>query len=68
MDRDLAITMIDVLDDIKVAVQTIANGGTPPSSLTSPDPNRSVMEIQEETEIPEETVTRSAKSTKTKTT
>ena len=64
MDRDVAIAMVDVLDDIKVAVQTIANGGTPPETLTSPDPNRSAPETQEETE-PE---TRSAKSTKSKTT
>ena len=61
MDRDVALAMVDVLDDIKVAVQTIANGGTPPEALTSPDPNRSAPE---ETE-PE---TRSAKSTKSKTT
>ena len=30
MDRDLALELLEVLEAIKVAVQTIANGGTPP--------------------------------------
>ena len=30
MDRDLALELLEILTAIKVAVQTIANGGTPP--------------------------------------
>ena len=30
MDRDLALELLEVLAAIKVAVQTNANGGTPP--------------------------------------
>ena len=34
MDRDLALELLEILTAIKVAVQTIANGGTPPEENT----------------------------------
>ena len=44
MDRDLATQLVDVLTDIKTAVQTIANGGTPPEAQTNVSDSREVTE------------------------
>lgn len=34
MDRDLALQLLEILTAIQVAVETIANGGTPPEEET----------------------------------
>ena len=56
MDRDIAMQLVDVMTDIKTAVQTIANGGTPPEATTNVSDSREVTE--EEPSDPEEPVTR----------
>lgn len=65
MDRDIALALVDVMGDIKTAVETIANGGTPPEAAATPnvvgDDNRSVTEPEPEPE-PENT-TKAAKTT-----
>ena len=37
MDRDLALQLIDLLDDIKTAIETIATNTTPAAPDTTPD-------------------------------
>ena len=37
MDRDLALSLIDLLDDIKTAVETIATNTTPADDSTPAD-------------------------------
>lgn len=63
MDRDLALQLLDVMGDIKTAVETIANGGTPPEAASSPnvvgDGNRNVDEPEQEPE----NVTKATKTT-----
>ena len=60
MDRDLALDLLEILTAIKVAVQTIANGGTPPE--VSPNVQNDSRNVEPEPE----TETRSAKTTTTK--
>lgn len=55
MDRDIASELVDVLKDIKTAVETIANGGETPATTTNVSDNRSVEETPVE---PEEPVTK----------
>ena len=38
MDRDIALQLVDLLDDIKTAIETIATNTTP-SDDTTPDDN-----------------------------
>ncbi len=49
MDRDIALDLVAVMTDIKTAIQTIANGGTPPEAAA----NASVSETRK-LETPEE--------------
>ena len=49
MDRDIALELVEVMTDIKTAIQTIANGGTPPEAAA----NTSVSETRN-METPEE--------------
>lgn len=42
MDRDIALDLVTVMTDIKTAIQTIANGGTPPEAAA----NASVSETR----------------------
>lgn len=71
MDRDLALQLLETLTAIKVAVQTIANGGTPPEANPNVQDNNRNAEPESEPETrngdPEpEPETRSAKTTSTK--
>ena len=52
MDRDIALELVDVMTDIKTAIQTIANGGTPPEAAASPSVN--VVGETRNVETPEE--------------
>lgn len=52
MDRDIALELVDVMTDIKTAIQTIANGGTPPEAAASPSVN--VVGDSRSVETPEE--------------
>lgn len=60
MDRDIASELVDVLKDIKTAVETIANGGeTPAEPTTNVSDTRSVEETPvEPEETPVEPVTK----------
>ena len=59
MDRDIASELVDVLKDIKTAVETIANGGETPSTTTNVSDTRSVEEtLEEPEETPVEPVTK----------
>ena len=66
MDRDIALELVDVMTDIKTAIQTIANGGTPPEAAADATTNvvgdsRSVETPEEPAEEP---VTKATKTTK----
>ena len=52
MDRDIALELVDVMTDIKTAIQTIANGGTPPEAAASHSVN--VVGDTRNVETPEE--------------
>ena len=52
MDRDIALELVDVMTDIKTAIQTIANGGTPPEAAARPSVN--VVGDTRNVETPEE--------------
>ena len=52
MDRDIALDLVSVMTDIKTAIQTIANGGTPPEAAASPSVN--VVGDTRSVETPEE--------------
>lgn len=59
MDRDIASELVDVLKDIKTAVETIANGGeTPAEPTTNVSDTRSVETLEEPEETPVEPVTK----------
>lgn len=58
MDRDIAIELVDVLKDIKTAVETIANGGETPATTTNVSDTRSVETLEEPEETPVEPVTK----------
>lgn len=63
MDRDIALELVDVMTDIKTAIETIANGGTPPEAAA----NASVSEtrnLETPEEPAEEPVTKATKTTK----
>lgn len=49
MDRDIALQMIDVMDDIKTALETIATNTTPATTNASVSDSRSTP-VEEETE------------------
>ena len=52
MDRDIALELVDVMTDIKTAIQTIANGGTPPEAAANASTN--VVGDSRSVETPEE--------------
>lgn len=52
MDRDIALDLVTVMTDIKTAIETIANGGTPPEAAASPSVN--VVGDTRSVETPEE--------------
>lgn len=52
MDRDIALELVEVMTDIKTAIQTIANGGTPPEAAANASTN--VVGDTRSVETPEE--------------
>lgn len=52
MDRDIALELVEVMTDIKTAIQTIANGGTPPEAAA--EANTNVVGDSRSVETPEE--------------
>ena len=66
MDRDIALELVEVMTDIKTAIETIANGGTPPEAAA----NASVSETRNletpEEEPAEEPVTKATTKNTTK--
>ena len=52
MDRDIALELVDVMTDIKTAIETIANGGTPPEAAANASTN--VVGDSRSVETPEE--------------
>lgn len=52
MDRDIALELVEVMTDIKTAVETIANGGTPPEAAANASTN--VVGDSRSVETPEE--------------
>lgn len=63
MDRDIALDLVAVMTNIKTAIETIANGGTPPEAAA----NASVSDtrnLETPEEPAEEPVTRATKTTK----
>ena len=52
MDRDIALDLVAVMTNIKTAIETIANGGTPPEAAASPSVN--VVGDSRSVETPEE--------------
>lgn len=53
MDRDIALDLVGVMTDIKTAIQTIANGGTPPEATSNVvGDSRSVETPEEPAEEP----------------
>lgn len=61
MDRDIALELVDVMTDIKTAIQTIANGGTPPEA--SPNVVGDSRSVETPEEPAEEPVTKAATKT-----
>ena len=57
MDRDIALDLVTVMTSIKTAIETIANGGTPPEAAANASTNvvgdtRSVVTPEEPAEEP----------------
>lgn len=64
MDRDIALELVDVMTDIKTAIQTIANGGTPPEAAANVAGGSRSVETPEEPA--EEPLTKATTKTTTK--
>lgn len=63
MDRDIALELVEVMTDIKTAIETIANGGTPPETAANAAVNET-RNLETPEEPAEEPVTKATKNTK----
>lgn len=66
MDRDIALDLVAVMTNIKTAIETIANGGTPPEAAANASTN--VVGDSRSVETPEEPAEESVTKATTKNT